>query len=234
MKRVLIAGITGVVGEGLATYFLANNFNVTAVVRNEQKKAQVLDALKELSFDASRLNFIINSFSNDAEVELLVHKLKIEDKIDLAIASLGGWYHGNDTAQLPQKEWNEYVQQSLSSHFYFAKVCMQYFKQNSGGSYVMINGGASEYAVPHSGVISIMAAAQKMLTQVLHKENKKYNINVIGVAAFQVVRTKKTSQFEDLWLTTDLLAKYIKEAVFEGKFSKKGYWHKIAASEDIN
>jgi NAD(P)-dependent dehydrogenase (short-subunit alcohol dehydrogenase family) len=233
MKRVLIAGITGAVGEGLATYFLVNDFNVTAVVRNEQKKAQVLDALKELSFDASKLNFILNPFSNDEEVEQLAHQLNSGDKIDVAIASLGGWYHGNDTAQLPQKEWNEYVQQSLSSHFYLAKACMQYFKQNNGGSYVMINGGASEYAVPHSGVISIMAAAQKMLTQVLHQENKKYNINVIGVAAFQVVKTKKTNHLYELWLSTDLIAQYIKQAVFEGKFSGKGYWHKLEKLGDL-
>jgi NAD(P)-dependent dehydrogenase (short-subunit alcohol dehydrogenase family) len=231
MKNILIAGITGAVGEGIAAYFLTNNFKVTAVVRSEAKKSQVLSALSELNYKPDQLRFIVNSFSSDAETAQLTEQLMQEEKI--AIASLGGWHRGTDLAELSENTWNEYLKQSLTSHFYFSKACLQYFKKINGGAYVMINGGASEFSVPHSGVISIMAAAQKMQTQVLHQENKKHNIDVFAVAAFQVVSTRKNAFSDELWLTTNVLGKYIEEAVYDKKFAAKGYWHKIQSLSDL-
>jgi NADP-dependent 3-hydroxy acid dehydrogenase YdfG len=58
-------------------------------------------------------------------------------------------------------DWEAVVDNGLTAHFCFAKAVIPVLEAQEKGQYFMVNGGASEYVVPHSGVISVVAAAQK-------------------------------------------------------------------------
>ena len=97
----------------------------------------------------------------------------------------------------------------------------------------MINGGAAEYAIPHAGVISVVAAAQKMMSQVLHRELQSKNIRVYGVGAYALVRTKVRAQVPDLWLGPEEIAQYILDLSAHPGEKARAYWHALQQPADL-
>lgn len=55
----------------------------------------------------------------------------------------------------------------------------------------MLNGGASELVIPESGAISVAAAAQKMMAQVLREEAHGTDIKISSVLATQPIKTRE-------------------------------------------
>lgn len=96
----------------------------------------------------------------------------------------------------------------------------------------MINGSASEFVVPHSGIISIVAAAQKMMTQVLFQEFKNTGVKMHAVAAFDLVKTRQRPNNHNLWLSPKEITEYIMKLIQAGQ--TQNYWHKLHKPEDMN
>lgn len=231
MQHIIIAGASGAVGEGMTTWFLSKGHRVTAVVRTKAKEQVLINSVRQEGLDKDNLTVIVNAFDNETAIQELTHSLKALGKIDMAIASLGGWYHGEELHTLPMDHWDTVLTNSLSAHFRFAKAVIPVLEAQGQGKYVMVNGGASEYAVPHSGVISISAAAQKMMGQVLQQELKAKNIQVYGVAAFDLVRTKQRNNKDDLWLGAEEIAEYILR--LSEQEGDNRYWHRLQSPQDL-
>lgn len=230
-KRIVIAGATGSVGEGLTAEFLRQGHNVIAVVRNEEKKEKLMTDLASQAINVDRLSFVIGTYSNESEIQDIQSQLAGAGSIDIAIASLGGWYHGGHLYDLPVEDMTNVLESGLQSHLYFSKVILPLLKAQQKGAYILINGGASEFAVPHSGIISVVAAAQKMMAQVLHNELRPYGVTVYGVAAFDLVKTRDRANNEKLWLSPQVIANYITALVQSGK--TQAFWYKIQTAKDL-
>lgn len=229
--NILIAGASGSVGEGLVEAFLEKGHYVTAVIRNEDKRIKLEEYLLHHTLqNFSTLNVIINAFDNEQNTISLTEEISSK-QWDLVIASLGGWYHGDVLHKIPLTDWNSVIQNGLTSHFLFAKAVIPVLEKQQNSTYVMINGGASEFAVPHSGAISIVAAAQKMMSQVLATELKHTAVRVHAVAAFDMVKTRQREKEENIWLTPAKIAEYILTITMNPKVTK--LWHKIAKPEDL-
>ncbi len=230
-KRIVIAGATGSVGEGLTAEFLRQGHHVIAVVRNEEKKDKLVADLASQAINIDRLSFILGTYSNESEIKELQSQLAGAGPIDIAVASLGGWYHGGHLYELPVEDMTNVLESGLQSHLYFSKVILPLLKAQQKGAYILINGGASEFAVPHSGIISVVAAAQKMMAQVLHNELRPYGVTVYGVAAFDLVKTRDRADNEKLWLSPQVIANYIAALVKSDK--TQSYWHKLQTPKDL-
>jgi NADP-dependent 3-hydroxy acid dehydrogenase YdfG len=231
--HILIAGASGAVGEGMVIDLLRKGHQVTAIVRQESRKEALEMALREENLTNAELNFIINSYQTEEEITELRDKVRALATIDIAIASLGGWYHGQELYNVPLQDWETVLTNSLYSHVHFSKAIIPLLQEQGKGMFVMINGGAAEYAVPHSGIISVVAAAQKMMSQVLHRELKNKNIRVYGVGAFDLVRTKARANSTHLWLGPQEIAQYILDlSAHEGERAGQ-YWHKLTQPADL-
>lgn len=230
-KRIVIAGATGSVGEGLTAAFLEQGHHVIAVVRNEEKKGKLMADLASQAINVDRLSFLIGPYANESEINEIQSQLAEAGPIDLAVACLGGWYHGVHLYDLPVEDITNVLESGLQSHLYFSKAVLPLLKEQQKGSYILINGGASEFAVPHSGIISVVAAAQKMMAQVLHNELLPYGVTVYGVAAFDLVKTRDRAHNEKLWLSPHVIANYITALVNSDK--THSYWHKLQTAKDI-
>jgi NAD(P)-dependent dehydrogenase (short-subunit alcohol dehydrogenase family) len=231
--HILIAGASGGVGEGMVVHLLKKGHHVTALVRQESKKEALEMAIEEENITNTRLNFIINSYHTPEEIKALTEQVSALGTLDIAIASLGGWYHGAALYNIPLQDWDTVLTNSLTSHLNFSKAILPLMERQEKGTFVMINGGAAEYAVPHSGVISVVAAAQKMMSQVLHSELKNKNIKVYGVGAFALVRTRVRANSANLWLGPEEIAQYILDlSAHEGEKAGQ-YWHKLAQLNDL-
>jgi len=218
---------------GLVRYYATEGHRVIAIVRDEVKRAELQTYLSGLKLGMGDVTLVVNAYQDEAEISQLQNQLSELGTIDLAIASLGGWYHGPKLYELPLSEWEMVVTNSLSSHFLFAKAVLPLLEKQRSGAYALINGGASEYPVPHSGVVSVMAAAQKMMAQVLHQEAQNYGVYVYAVAAFTVVQTDRTASMDELWLTPADMGEFTLN-VLADKSAKSGqYWYKLQTPADL-
>jgi NADP-dependent 3-hydroxy acid dehydrogenase YdfG len=231
IKTFVVAGASGAVGEGIVAELLEKGHKVIAIVRNKAKEDLLKSFLSENEVQTQSLICINNTFDNEQEINQLTKQLLNYD-IDVAIASLGGWYQGKKLYEVPNQDLEQVIQGGLLSHLYFAKVVLPIFEQQNKGDYVMINGGASEFVVPHSGIISIVAAAQKMMTQVLFQEFKNKGVRIHAVAAFDLVKTRQRPDSHNLWLSPKEITHYIVELIQTRH--TPNYWHKLQQPEDMN
>jgi NAD(P)-dependent dehydrogenase (short-subunit alcohol dehydrogenase family) len=232
-KHILIAGASGAVGEGITRYCLSQGHLVTALVRSSDKQRQLAAALKANTSEAANLTFLINAYETEAQMDALRQQLQSSAPIDIAIASLGGWFHGPQLAHLPLTDWQTVINNSLSSHFRLASIVLPLLEKQGKGNYTMINGGAALYPAPHSGVISVMAAAQKMMGQVFHQEAKTKSVKVYGVAAFTLVETRNSQNMSGLWLSAEDIGKYVLELMESNGEKAAQYWHPLQSPQDL-
>jgi hypothetical protein len=115
----------------------------------------------------------------------------------------------------------------------FSKAVIPVYEGQGKRMFVMINGEAAEYAVPHSGVISVVAAAQKMMGQVLHAELKNKNIKVYSVGAFDLVRTRERTNASNLWLGPEEIGGYMLGLADHQGEKARQYWHTLAQPKDL-
>lgn len=232
-KHILIAGASGAVGEGITQYCLSQGHLVTALVRNTDKQSQLQATLQAKAGEIANLTFLINAYETEDQVEALRQHLQDATPIDIAIASLGGWFHGPELAHLPLTDWHTIINNSLSSHFRFARAIIPLLEKQGKGTYTMINGGAALYPAPHSGVISVMAAAQKMMGQVFHQEVKTKGVKVYGVAAFTLVETRNSQNMSGLWLSAADIGKYVLDLSESSGEKATQYWHPLQSPQDL-
>lgn len=229
-KTYAIAGASGAVGEGIVATLLNRGHRVVAIARSNSKLEALREYLENAGVNSEGLVALQHYFSDEQGIEQLSQALQ-EQQIDAAIASLGGWYHGDPLHKMSLEAMQQTVQGGLMAHLYFAKAAIPALSQKDWGHYVMINGGASEYVVPHSGIISVVAAAQKMMAQVLHEELAKTNVQVDAVAAFDLVKTRQRADDDSLWLSPREIALYV-EGLGESR-QHAHFWHRLQKPEDL-
>lgn len=175
-KIAVIAGGTGGVGEGIVRAFLQAGATVIIPSRSELK----LERLKEYVSDIKKgtLVPVAGSVNNEENSQVLSAFLIKEFKnIDIAIASLGGWFQGYPLYSTPVEKWNKIIHDNLTSHFLAIKTFIPLLHPQSG-CYVHINGFSAEQPYPMAGTVAMTAAAQKSLVLTLAEEVRTTGIRV--------------------------------------------------------
>lgn len=205
-KVAIVAGGTGEVGEGIVRSLLKEGIVVVVPSRSPAKG----ERLKQFVDNHSNLHlFDTQQIQGDYNEQLVGWTLEKFGKIDFAVASLGGWYHGGRLDQIPTEDWIKVVNNNLNSHFHFAKHIGAYFHEANQGMFVMINGGSAETIVPGSGAMSIISNAQLVMAYVLAAEAKNSKINVYSVMAVTPVKTRSRSFSKKEWPSAEEIGDYI-------------------------
>lgn len=206
-RIAIVAGGTGRVGEGIVKSFLTHGARVFVPVRSDGTRRR----LEGYCENSSRLECIPAHVGDEESVARLREEiLNRVDHLDLAVASLGGWYYGYSLHRMPTSDWHSVLSSNLTTHFLFMRAFLSVFHDQDDGVYVMINGGAADVPAPDSGVISVVAAAQKMMACVLAEEAHGTHVRVHSVEAFNPVRTRRRgSEDSDDWITAEQIGDYI-------------------------
>jgi NAD(P)-dependent dehydrogenase (short-subunit alcohol dehydrogenase family) len=205
-RKVIIAGGTGSVGEGLVKYFLAQNWLVIVPGRREAS----LEQLKAFCNHDANLHTYVTEISKPAEAAAFFAECgNTYGNVDLLIASLGGWRQHVDLLHLSWDDWQATIADNMSSHFLAIKYGFPLL--NEGGTYVHINGMGAEAVIPHAGPTVAAAAAQMKLALTLaeeqkHSGKKVYEL-VLGVVNTRV-RNIKGDKGDQL-INPELVARYI-------------------------
>lgn len=175
-KTAVVAGGAGGVGEGIVKTLLKHNFTVLVPTRSEQKAERLRDYVKEVS--TGKLLTHVGTVNTEENAENLKNYLQKEfGRIDLAIASLGGWHQGYPVYAYPLQDWNRVLNDNLTAHFLAIRTLVPLLHPDKG-HYVHINGFSADEQYPMAGPVSMTAAAQKSLILTLAKELEKTGIRV--------------------------------------------------------
>jgi NAD(P)-dependent dehydrogenase (short-subunit alcohol dehydrogenase family) len=184
-KTAIVAGGTGNIGVGIVKQFLEDGASVIVPYRNETK----LHALKDYAGAALLANLIpmkadLSSF--DAAMEINKTLTKENRKIDIAVASLGGWWQGGQLTEVSGKDYETVMNENVHSHFYFARAVSPLLKKQKFGVYVAINGPGGIYARPGTELVAVAGWMQFKMTEFLNDElraagSKAYQLIIAGI-----------------------------------------------------
>ncbi|PRM96371.1 SDR family NAD(P)-dependent oxidoreductase [Aliarcobacter cryaerophilus] len=201
MKKVLVTGATGNIGEEIVKEYAKNGFFVYIHYNSKHQKAQKL--LEEInnngeliSFDIKDKNSIRNALEN-LDVDVLINN--------------AGIIKDNLFFFMSDDEWEDVINTNLNGNFYITKIISKNMMMNKRGSIVNIasisgvsgNAGQANYSASKGAIIT--------LTKTLCLELGRYNIRVNALAP-AIIESEMTKDIPNL--------KEMKKAIPLGRFGK--------------
>lgn len=171
MKKVLVTGATGAIGEACARYFHNNGYFVYLNYRSNRAK---VDALHSELENSEALYFDITKKS---EVIAAVEALEIDVLVNNA-----GITKDNLFFWMSDEEWGDVLDTSVNGTYYVTKAVLKNMIANKKGSIVNVasvsgvsgNAGQTNYSAAKGAMIAF--------TKALSAEVARYKIRVNAVA----------------------------------------------------
>jgi 3-oxoacyl-[acyl-carrier protein] reductase len=171
MKKVLITGSTGAIGEACARYFHQNGYFVYLHYRSNKTKASELKSELEnseiIGFDISNKDEVYQKLQ-DIEVDVLINNAGItKDKLFF-------WMEDED--------WSDVIDTSVNGTYFVTKALLKGMISNKNGS--IVNIASISGLVGNAGQTNYSAAKGAMIafTKALSIEVARYKIRVNAVA----------------------------------------------------
>jgi NAD(P)-dependent dehydrogenase (short-subunit alcohol dehydrogenase family) len=188
-KTVVIAGGAGDVGEEITRRFLRAGFNVVVPSRSKPKLDQLIRALGDVNTN-NLLPVVADINTEEGSAALVEQSLARFNAVDGVVAALGNWYMGGTLDQFSLAEWSQIVQGGITSHFAIARSFIPLLRDRKDSFYIFVNGGAALAPIPNSGPVSVVAAAQEMIKNVLAEENRDTQLRVNSLMIKAMVKTR--------------------------------------------
>lgn len=163
-RRVLLAGATGAVGEGIAQQLLRLGAQVVAPVRSAAGKIWLAERFAEFE---DQLIPLEKPFSSPVAAAELARRVWSDWPCDAVVASIGGWWAGDALHKIDPAQWHSVMASNLEPHFSLARATIPLLATKPDSAYILLVGGAADEPMRGSGLISVTAAAVKMLGRML-------------------------------------------------------------------
>lgn len=213
-KSALVAGGTGGIGEGIVKVLLDGGWTVFVPVRGQETG----ERLRAYAGGGERLRIVKADLSVRAEVAALHERIRGETpSLGLVVVSVGSSYYGYSLHKIPQGEWDRLLSENLATHFHLQHEFLSHLHGQNEGTYVTLTGPEADFAHPETGLMSILAAAQKMMARVEAMEAVGTDVKVYSVTSSRPIATRALGeQSGPDWIHPEELGRYV-EALALGK-----------------
>ena len=199
MKKVLVTGATGSIGEEIVKEYAKNGFFVYIHYNSNHQKAQAL--LEEINKNGELISFDIK---NKESIKNSLENLDVDVLINNA-----GIIKDNLFFFMSDESWEDVINTNLNGNFYITKIISKNMMMNKKGSIVNIasisgvsgNAGQANYSASKGAIIA--------LTKTLCLELGRYNIRVNALAP-AIIESEMTKDIPNL--------KEMKKAIPLGRF----------------
>ncbi len=214
-KTALVAGGTGGLGEGIVKVLLEAGWTVWVPIRT----AEAGDKLRAF-VDRTPGQLLLEKadLSVPADIVSLREKIRIVGvPLGLVVVSVGSSYYGYSLRKIEAAVWNKLLTENLATHFHLQQAFLSQLHDQNSGVYVTLTGPEADFAHPETGLMSILAAAQKMMARVEALETAGTAVRVYSVTSKNPIATRsRGGQNSPEWLTPEELGRYV-VALAEGK-----------------
>ena len=212
-KTAVVAGGTGGIGEGVVQAFLSAGYCVYVPVREKDPS----ERLKAFVHNPAGLRFLPADLGDDLAVLAMRDRILEEvPQIDAVVVSVGAGYWGYRLHKMPRTDWDDSIQDNLATHFNVQRVFIDQLRRQNSGTFITLVGPEAEHIRPDAGMVSIMAAAQKMMTRVLAEESSDTSVRVHAVTVHTTIHTRSRGENTNReWITARDLGEYVAALVAE-------------------
>lgn len=203
----VVAGGSGGIGEGIVSALLEAEYRVYVPTRPGDHS----ERLRAYVDNSPELRVVPADLCDASAVATMRDTiLSNESKIDAVIVSVGADYYGHRLHRMPREDWERSVQDNLVTHFNTQRIFVDQLRKQNHGVYVTLIGPEAESIRPDGGVMSIMAAGQKMLARVLAHEAFDSDIRVHILTAHTTIRTRSSGNDANSdWISSRDLGNYV-------------------------
>ncbi len=166
--RVLVIGGTGGVGEGIVRGLLARREHLAGIAVSSRTEAKLARFHRSVDLDPL-VHPVLGDVGTTDSARDLRDAVRSFGRLDVVIASIGGWWSGPELTQIDDVTWSQTLDTMLTTHAICARTFIPEL-EHRGGKYLAIGGGAALAPVRGSSLVSIAGAAQMMLTRALVAE----------------------------------------------------------------
>ena len=167
-RRVVIAGGTGDVGEGIIRAWVKSGAHVVVPSRTDRKIDELRGILSDLE-GPGRVDFVSGDSASFEDAEEMA-KLVISEfgPVTDIVASIGGWWQKNPLWEISDEDWQSFFVSVSSAHVATVRAWVPHLPQS--GTYQLILGGSAQMPVPGASIINMQQAALLMMRKVLTAE----------------------------------------------------------------
>lgn len=167
-RRVVIAGGTGDVGEGIVRAWLKTGAEVIVPSRSESRVESFRQVLSDLG-QPERLAFAVGDYGSFDSARTLAERIVAEHgPVTDVVAAIGGWWQGEPLWEITQDDWQRYFIDVATAHVASVRAWSPRLPRT--GSYQLILGGSAVEPVPGASIINLQQAALLMMRRVLSAE----------------------------------------------------------------
>ncbi|HWI30849.1 MAG TPA: SDR family oxidoreductase [Microbacterium sp.] len=198
-RRVVVAGGTGAVGEGIVRSYLRTNAQVVVPTRS-QSRLEEFRRILGAEGDSAHLTLLVADYSTvDGAAVLAEHVEQSYGPVTDVVASVGGWWAGPALWDTPATAWDEYFTGYATAHLSLAQAFMP--RLTAEGAYHVIVGASAIYPVAGSGIVSMQQAALLMMGRVMQTEagsRRRVFTHLLGY-----VNTRARAQQRPDWISAE-------------------------------
>lgn len=208
-KIALVAGGTGGIGEGIVRVLLEGGWTVFVPVRGADKGEKLNSHVAEVA--GGRLQLVSCDLAVPSEVAALRKRiLQAAASVDLVVVSVGSSYYGYSLHKIPQSDWDRLVTENIVTHFNLQHEFLAQLHQQNRGTYVTLTGPEADFAHPETGLMSILAAGQKMMARVEALEASGTGVKAYSVTSRTPIATRaRGEQSAPDWIRPEELGRYV-------------------------
>lgn len=196
-RRVVIAGGTGDVGEGVVRAWLKTGAHVIVPSRTDDKVEQFRQVLSDLG-EPENLSFVTGRYTGFDEARATAERILAEyGPVSDVVASIGGWWQGQSLWEISEDDWQRYFVDMSTAHVATVRAWIPHLP--SHGSYQLILGGSAVEPVPGASIINMQQASLLMMRHVLSAElgdRARVAAQVLGP-----VITRARQRYESDWVS---------------------------------
>ncbi|MCU0425782.1 MAG: SDR family oxidoreductase [Candidatus Kapabacteria bacterium] len=176
-KIAIVAGGTGNIGEGIVRRYLEEGATVIVPSRTLNH----LDSLQGYISDITTGNLVpyqANIGTFGGAQEFVRNVLEDHGKIDICVASIGGWWGGKTLSEMNNEEWREIMTNNLDPHFYLARAVLPSMQEAKSGTYIFMAGPGGVVPVRKSEIVAVAGTAQMKMAEAFASEMRPHGVNV--------------------------------------------------------
>lgn len=206
-ETVVVLGATGALGSEITAELLARGHHVVAVARNGARLRQ----LAQRQHGGERLTLIARSLASESDATLLERALRdLPRRITAIVAGMRGPFAGGRLLDRSAPDLLRMLDQDVVINFVAAKHLLPLLAGTPPGLYLTLGGPVASCGWAGYGHVSIAAAANQMLTQVVREEAKDLPVIVQQLQIGTPVRTEANRDHAcPDWIGADTVARRV-------------------------
>jgi NAD(P)-dependent dehydrogenase (short-subunit alcohol dehydrogenase family) len=172
--RVVVTGISGNIGWGVAHALLARGVDVVGITRSKASCEEITQSLG----NSENLTFEVGDLSDATSALELRDRIATKGEIDHVVAALGPWWQKGMIVEQSMQEYAVVRAGLQDAHVHAAMAFIPMLGGKAGSSYTIITGQGANMSIPGTGLLVIAATAVRGLSRMLLEEHRNDSVRV--------------------------------------------------------